>query len=349
METRRSGLALLHYSITPLLLTALALATVPSPGAGKPPGFWSVVFSPDGHYLAAGSYGRVMVWEVAAVDNGARAPVRQFTGLAGPVRALAWSGDGKWLAAGSGRPAEFGEVHVWNAADPANATGFTLRPHRDTVESLTFDPSGNLLLSASDDETIATTDLRTHKVAHSLTDHTNRVTAAATSPDRRWIATGSLDKTVKIWDGAELKSVLNIDVEGGQVYTIAFAGGGNQLFTGTEDGKARLFRLEESRTGNLAGLNANLARVFEGNRTPLYAVAAPGARSRAALGAYSGLDPAVHVVDLNSGAEKFALRDCVDAVYCLTFSADGSRLAAASRDGKLRVWSMADGKMMFAL
>ena len=36
-------------------------------------------------------------------------------------------------------------------------------------------------------------------------------------------------------------------------------------------------------------------------------------------------------------------------VTTLAFSSDGARLAAASRDGKLRVWSMADGKMAFAL
>src|SRR5438105_5005214 len=120
--TRRTGSAILHYSITPILLIALALA--PARGAPRLPGFWSVTFSPDGRYLAAGSYGRVMVWEVATVENGARAPVRQFNRLAGPVRALSWSGDGKWLAAGSGRPGEFGELHVWNATDPANATGF---------------------------------------------------------------------------------------------------------------------------------------------------------------------------------------------------------------------------------
>ena len=43
-------------------------------------------------------------------------------------------------------------------------------------------------------------DVAAGREVHTLTGHANIVTSLAFSPDGRWLATGSWDKTIKIWD-----------------------------------------------------------------------------------------------------------------------------------------------------
>lgn len=342
---RTQNLLTVSAALAASLGVAAAHSAAPAPTAppaaapltARPSSVWSLAFSPDGQTLAAGSYQRVRLIDVAA-----RTVSSTLTGHAGAVRCLAWSSDGQFLAAGGGRPGEAGEVKVWRpgvkGGNPAPAD--TLQEHRDVVEGVAFSPAGDTLLSASVDEKILAVDLASRKVSHSMTDHTNRVVSVATSQNGKYIATGSLDKTAKIWSAVDFKPLANIDNTGGQVYTVSFLPPGDQVMVAGEDGNVRIFRLNESRTGKLVGLNANLVRTINGNRTPVLtaAVAAKGG-----LLAVGGADQTVRVID--GGNTKYTLKECPEPVYSLAFSPDGSILAAGCRDGKVRFWTMADGKL----
>ncbi len=310
-----------------------------SPGpAPKPAPVWSLAFRPDGRTLAAGAYQRVQLWDVAG-----KSVARTLSGPAGPVRCLAWSADGKQLAAGSGKPAEQGEAEVWNVAeDGSAAAAVTLKEHRDVVEGVAFAPAQDTLLTAGMDEKALAIQWSTGKVVRAMTDHTNRVSAVSVSQNGKWVATGSLDKTVKIWSAADFKPLANLDNNGGQVFAVQFVAPGNQLAVTGEDGNVRFYQLSESRTGKLSGLNGNVVRTFNGNRTPLFALATS---PKGDLLAYGGEDKVVHVQDLTGGRRRYTLKECPDAVYSLAFSPDGSLLAAGCRDGKIRIWTTADGKL----
>src|SRR6266496_3041200 len=76
---------ILHHSTTPLLrasLLALALLLAASAsgrqGARSFPPVWSLAYSPDGRFLAVGSYRTVAIWEPGALALGARAPLRRL-------------------------------------------------------------------------------------------------------------------------------------------------------------------------------------------------------------------------------------------------------------------------------
>lgn len=308
--------------------------TLSQPAAERPAPVWSLAFSPDGKVLAGGSYQRVQLWDAAA-----KTPLRTLSGHAGAVRCLAWSADGKQLAAGGGKPGQLGEVKIWNAAEEG-AAPVTMQEHRDVVESVAFAGTGDAVLSASIDERALAVQLSTKKVLGTMQDHTNRVVGVAVSPSGKYVATGSLDKTVKIW-GADFKPIANIDTGLGPVNALAFLPSGEQLAVAGEEGNLRIYRLSEARSGKLVGLNTNVVRTINGDRVPLLCLAISQKGNFLAVGA---ADNSVRVYDLNSGNRKYLLKECADQVYSVAFSPDGTVLAAGARDGKVRLWTTADGK-----
>src|SRR5205823_4681617 len=70
----------------------------------------SLAYSPDGKYLASGSYQEVTVWDV-----GTGTVRHKLTGFADRVVALAFAPNGKLLATGGGAPTEDGEIKVFEA------------------------------------------------------------------------------------------------------------------------------------------------------------------------------------------------------------------------------------------
>jgi WD40 repeat protein len=299
-----------------VLVAAAAAAAVPSSPV------WSLQFSPDGKTLAAGAHREVRLWNVET-----RTPLRTLSGPAGPVRCLAWSGDGRQLAAGGGLPAESGEVLVWQSPADTPGAPVTMKEHRDVVESVAFSARGDALLSAGLDEKALAVSLSTRKVLAAMQDHTSRVVAVALAPNGRWVATASLDRTIKLWSAEDYKPVANIDAGLGPVHGLAFLPG-DQIAAAGEEGNVRVFRLQES--------------TIPGNRTPILAIA--GA-ARGGLLVYGGADRTVHVIDANTGNRRHVLRECPDAVYAVAVNPEGTLIAAGCRDGKVRLWSASDGKL----
>jgi hypothetical protein len=98
---------------------------------------FSLAFSPDGKFLAAGSWDGFLTWW----DLVTRRPLREWEAHPGPVTTLAIAPDGQTVAS-AGRE---GEIRVWGTADARLRT--TLAGHKASVQALTFSPGGKLLAS----------------------------------------------------------------------------------------------------------------------------------------------------------------------------------------------------------
>lgn len=99
-----------------------------------------VAFTPDGATLIVAGDDALSFWRVA---DGAR--LRSVTG----ERCVAVSPDGQ-LCASQG-PNDYA-VELWRVADGANVR--TFKGHRDSVDALAFTPDGQVLVTASDDDSV---------------------------------------------------------------------------------------------------------------------------------------------------------------------------------------------------
>src|SRR5436190_526057 len=74
-----------------------------------------------------------------------------------------------------------------------------------------------------------------------LKGHTDKVYSVAFSPDGKLLASGSADKTVRLWNPADGKEVKNLGAHGNSVYCVAFSPDGKLLASASADALVKIW------------------------------------------------------------------------------------------------------------
>jgi WD40 repeat protein len=165
---------------------------------------------------------------------------------------------------------------------------------------------------------------------NTLGGHAQGVNGVSFSPDGKFLATGSADRTVKLWDASTGKEIKTLSGHTYWVNAVSFSPDGKLLATGSADRTVKLWNTttwEEIKT--LTG------------RSSVHAVSFSPNSKRLATG--SG-DNTVKLWDASTGKEIKTLRGHTDGVYGVSFSPDGKLLATGSLDSTVKLWDASTGK-----
>jgi WD40 repeat protein/tRNA A-37 threonylcarbamoyl transferase component Bud32 len=293
-------------------------------------------------------------WEWDHLWSLCRRKCRTLKGYTGPVWALAYSPDGKRLAAAAGDQADLrkpGEVKVWDVGTGQEL--LVLKGHTGAVFSVAFSPDGNRLASASQDRTVKVWDAAAGRELLSLTGHHSPVRGVAYSPDGKRLASAAGDRLdvtrtgeVKVWDvsmsteGRQAGGRELLSLEGG--YCLAYSPDGNRLATAAGD-QPDLRRPGEVTVWDLATAQAVL--VLRGHTSDVQRLAYSPDGKRLAS---AGDDKTVRVWDAQTGRDLFSLKGHTVPVWGLAYSPDGKHLASAG-GAELKVWDADAGRELLSL
>ncbi|GII95259.1 WD40 repeat domain-containing serine/threonine protein kinase [Sinosporangium siamense] len=208
----------------------------------------ALAFGPDGT-IATGAGNTTLLWNLSA-----RAVAYGLLGYDRAVKALAFSPDGRYLAAGSEDYVSFWDL---TKAGDAQKTGRNLTfvngaSVPGTVTSVAFSPDGKTLATAGFDEPVRLWEIKGGAPVESTASQAygDGANVVAFSPDGRFLVSAGADNYVHVWDSANpRKPVESALLEGhnGQIFTVAFSPDGNLLASAGDEGFVRLWDFPNSK------------------------------------------------------------------------------------------------------
>jgi RNA polymerase sigma factor (sigma-70 family) len=314
------------------------------------PGF-AVAISPDGRVLATGGRTSAKADPVVLWDLHSGERLRSLSAKMYQVFRLAFSPDGKTLAAvscgnpsfappGSSRPEI---VRLWEVG-----TGqlHELAGHTGGATSLAFSPDGKVLATGGHDGTMILWDSATRKQLRKiqlLEDvyfhprgngfDSGGILALAFAPQGKTIASANHDGTVRLFEAATGKQLHVLRGHAHRVIDVTFSPDGRILSSGSTDQTVRLWdAINGALLNPRPGHDGGIARVL----------ISPDARRAVTAGS----DRTLRIWDLTTARESLVLRDFKSSISAASLSPDGTRIAAGMEDGNIQLRDAVSGAVL---
>jgi WD40 repeat protein len=155
------------------------------------------------------------------------------------------------------------------------------------------------------------------------------------SPDGKRIASGSGDKTIKLWDATTGDLQKTLAGHSASVSAVAFSPDGKRIISGSWD---KTIKLWDATTGDLQ-------KTLAGHSASVSAVAFSPDGKRIISGSW---DKTIKLWDATTGDLQKTLAGHSDSVNTVVFSPDGKWIASGSRD-TIKLWDTTTGDLQKTL
>lgn len=286
----------------------------------------SLAFHPRGKHIASASRDNtIRLWDIATGSV-----LHTLVGHSDGVESVAFNPDGDCLASGGSD----GKLVVWSTRHGTKI--FTLNAHSRDVNALSFSPDGQRLATGGGElmqpgqvkiwNAVSSVLNLFGRILLTLDGHKETVTSVCYSPDGDFLASGSYDQSVIIWDARRGKQVLKIGGQAGSISCVRYSPNGKKLAIA-------------------AGEDVHVLDAANGD-VLLAPGSHPGGASSVCFSpngrwlASTGWDKLVRVWDVKTGRNVQTFSGHTDGILCVAFGPDNKTLASASRDQSVRVWKM---------
>ena len=173
-------------------------------------------------------------------------------------------------------------------------------------------------------------------VARTFSGHTSHVNSLNISPDGEILASGSADKTIKIWDRYTGKIIRTINGHDSYINSIAIHPDGKTLASGSADKTVKIWNISASKE----------IRRLEGHSAPVNSVAISNDWQTLVSGS---ADKTIKIWNISTGENIRTLTGNSQPINSVAISPDGQILASGNADKTIKIWDMSTGKNIHTL
>lgn len=221
-------------------------------------------------------------------------------------------------------------IQVWNAIRGESI--LTTTPLQGIASAATWSPDGKEIAFDGGDNTVQVWNVVTGKRMVIYTGHTGRIAALSWSPDGSEIASASADQTVQVWNAATGHKDWPSFVHTDAVSVVAWSPDNNRCAVATARGLVEVW-------DNPSWQNTQIEPADKGwsdlNHPLVVSIAWSPDSTRFAFTTADGL---VQVWNAGTTSLLYIYRGHSGQVNEVVWSPDGSHIASASADGTVQVW-----------